>query len=105
MRTGVKANDMEVVAIFLGESDMKLRHSPARIREALRSLDWGILDSKDFLDPSKTKGSVITRQTGSRKRAVNIYLTKLPQELQNAIKQGFHMHTITCHSVYQLSFC
>lgn len=45
MWTCMEVNNMEVVAIFLGESDMKLRHSPAHIRAALWSLDWGILDS------------------------------------------------------------
>lgn len=56
MWTYVKVNNMEVVASFLGESNMKLRHSPAHIRAALRSLDWGILDSKDFLDLPKVRG-------------------------------------------------
>ena len=89
MRTGVKVNGLDVVSIFLGEKDLKLRHSPATIQGAIRSLDWGLAsDTKDFLDPSKTKGLVITRKTGQRKRAVNIYLCKLPQELQDGIKKG-----------------
>ena len=85
---------MEVMSIYLGE-DLKPQHTPANIRSAIRSLKWGNTDSKDFLDLSKTKGSVITRQTGVRKRAVNIYLSKLPQEFQDAIKEGYNLHACT----------
>lgn len=93
LRTGVKVNGLDAVSIFLGEKDLKLHHSPADIQGALRSLDWGISDSKDFLDPSKSKcKDYITRKTGLRKRAVNIYLSKIPQELQDAIKKGAQLH-------------
>ena len=51
MRTGVKVNELEVVSIFLGEKDLKLRNPPAHIQSAIRSLDWGATDSKDFLKP------------------------------------------------------
>ena len=80
-----------MLSIFLG---MKDRHSPAHVQGAIHSLDWGVLDAKDFLDPSKTncKHSVITRKTGLRKRAVNIHLSKLPQELQDAVKKGAQLH-------------
>ena len=47
MRTGVKVNGLDVASIFLGEKDLKLRHSPATIQGAIHSLDWGRL-----LDPS-----------------------------------------------------
>ena len=85
MWTGVKVNGVDVVSIFLGESALKLRHSPATIQAAIRSLDWGLAsDSKDFLDP-------ITPKTGTRKRAANIYLSKLPQALQDDIKKGIYL--------------
>ncbi len=42
------------------------------------------------LDLSNSSGTSITRKSGVRKRAVNTYLSRLPQELQNAVKQGLY---------------
>ena len=67
LRTGVRVNGVEYVSIFLGEKDLQLRHSPQDIYSAVRSLGWGVRDSKDFLDPSKTKDLVITRKSGAWK--------------------------------------
>ncbi len=89
MWTGVQVDVLDVVSIHLGEEGLNLQHTPGRIRSAIQSLNWGKpSDSKDFLDQSKTMRFVITRRTGVRKRAANIYLIKLPHELQDAIKQG-----------------
>lgn len=91
MRTGVRVGGREVVSIVLGEKDLNLRHPASSIQAAIRSLEWGLpSDSKDFLDPSKCVGSVITRKTSQRKRAAHIYLSKLPQKLQDAIKNGMY---------------
>ena len=90
------------MAWIAGVKDLKLLHSPTT---AIRSLDWGLAsDTKDFLDPSKTKGSVITRKTGQRKRTVNIYLYKLPHELQDAIKKDIYLYLVI-YLLHQISCC
>ncbi len=89
MPTGVQVDDMDVVSIHLGEG-LKLRHPASHITDAIQTFHWGKpSDSKDFLDISITVGSVITRQTGLRRRSAHIYLSKLPQELQDAIKNSW----------------
>ena len=96
MRTGVRVGGREVMSIVLGEKDLNLRHPASSIQAAIRSLEWGLpSDSKDFLDPSKCVGSVITRKTSQRKRAAHIYLSKLPQKLQDAIKNGMYTDNVS----------
>ena len=83
MRTGGSVDQEEVLSACLNQEGLYLRHSAPTIRGAVTSLRWGkACDTRDFLDPSKTDGSIVTRKTSTRRRAVNVFLSKLPTELQ-----------------------
>ena len=49
----------EVLSACLNQEGLVLQHSPVAIRSAVTSLKWGkASDTRDFLDPSKTDGSL-----------------------------------------------
>lgn len=76
---GISVDNREVVALHM-HKELKLTHTAGDIRNAVTKLEWGkASDTKDFLDRDKTEGTAITRQTSARKRALNVYLDKLPE--------------------------
>lgn len=88
-------NEEEVLAVCLKDESIShmLCDTPKTIQKAICNLKWGkSSETKPFLDPSKTEGIEITKDTSSRRRAVCIYLSKLPMDMQVSIQQGlFHM--------------
>ena len=104
MRTGVQVDSQEVLSVCLSEDGLHLKYSAPKIRKAIQTLDWGkSSEPRMFLDTTKTAGTTVNKLTSSRKRAANIFLSKLPEDLCDSIKKGLfltHMHK--SHAKYQI---
>ena len=89
MRTTALVQSEPVVSIALAELHERgaLRHSVLKIQRAISRLKWGKSDTKDFLKRGSATLS-ISRRTGERKRAANIYLSKLEDDIREALLQG-----------------
>ena len=91
MRTGMTMNEEEVLAVCLKDESIYhiLSHTPKTIQKAVSNLKWGkSSETKPFLDPTKGKGVQISRDNSCRRRAVCIYLSRLPMDVQASLQQG-----------------
>ena len=93
MRTGLSVDSEEVLSVCLGEPELQLRASSVTIQSAVTTLKWGKSDTKDFLNPDKTDGIVVTRKCSIRRRALNVYLSRIPDHLKDELIRGiFKLH-------------
>jgi len=82
MRTGGSIDQEEVLLVCINEDGLaiQLRHTPNAIRNAVTLLKWGKAgDARDFLDPTKTADSVVTRKTSTWRRAGTFPEQALPR--------------------------
>lgn len=99
IRTGTHIGTEEVVAVDLADSRVKqhLSHPVDDIKQAISGSGAGNPSiARDFLDPKKTAGVSISRKLGERKRVATIFLSKLPTDFQDKLKQGMSVSYPQC---------
>lgn len=104
---------------MLAKIDMALSYTRARqqtstkfstslpvddIKRAISGLGAGNPSiARDFLDPKKTAGVSISRKLGERRVATIIFLSKLPTDIQDKLKQGMSIYIIPSGPSYELT--